>query len=188
MEAARLHRRDNGAMLDPNNSIVKLCVEGMEHEGKGDFAGTAHSFTEAWDQATNDLERCIAAHYIARHQDNHLDALKWNQLALDHANASSEDQLCGFYPSLYLNLGKSHEDLGNIQQARHFYELATGVLDTVLMGPMEVSFTTPSRERESEFVRCSPAFIKPARSFGFTRAPKLPPILPMRSLTVTIAA
>jgi hypothetical protein len=29
-----------------------------------------------------------------------------------------------FYPSLYLNMGKAHEDLGNLKDARRFYALA----------------------------------------------------------------
>jgi len=122
-------------MIDPNNFVVKLCVQGMEHEGKGDFTGAARSFTEAWSQAATDLERCIAAHYVARHQKTSLDALRWNQLALDHANAASEDQLRGFYPSLYLNMGKAYEDFGDLQEAKRFYELAAGVLASVPDGP-----------------------------------------------------
>jgi hypothetical protein len=39
-----------------------------------------------------------------------------------------------FYPSLYLNMGKSHEDLGNRDTARHFYELAATPVDCLPHG------------------------------------------------------
>ncbi len=37
----------------------------------------------------------------------------WNQRALDHANAVSDDRVKEFYPSLYLNMGQSFELLGD---------------------------------------------------------------------------
>ena len=120
--------------MDPNNPIVRLCVRGMECEGRGQFEDASRLFLEAWSQSTTDFERCIAAHYVARHQADPLDALKWNQLALDHATAVSDDRVREFYPSLYLNLGKAHEDLGHPRDARRFYELSAGVLDTLPEG------------------------------------------------------
>jgi hypothetical protein len=36
-----------------------------------------------------------------------------------------DERVHGFYPSLYLNLGKAHEDLGHKDEARKFYELAS---------------------------------------------------------------
>jgi hypothetical protein len=35
---------------------------------------------------------------------------------------------------LYLNVAKSHEDLGNLEDARTFYELAEKVLDSLPEG------------------------------------------------------
>jgi hypothetical protein len=120
--------------MDPNNPIVRLCVQGMECEGRGQFEDASRLFLEAWNQSTTDFERCIAAHYVARHQADPLDALKWNQLALDHATAISDDRVREFYPSLYLNLGKAHEDLAHPRDARQFYELSAGMLDTLPEG------------------------------------------------------
>ncbi len=114
--------------MDPNNPVVKLCVQGMECEAKGHFAEALELFTSAWVQSTNDFEKCTAAHYVARHQKDPLDTLMWNQRSLDHAGATSEDQVREFYPSLYLNMGKAHEDLGNREEARRFYERAEKVL------------------------------------------------------------
>lgn len=120
--------------MDPGNPIVRLCVKGMECEFAGDFEGAAQSFRTAWDQSTDDFERCIASHYMARHQKTPSDGLAWNQRSLDYAVAVDNDGIRDFYPSLYLNLGKSHEDLGNREQAKHFYELAANVLDSLAEG------------------------------------------------------
>ena|SRR5947209_9013039 len=117
--------------MDPNNPVVKLCAKGMACESRGEFDAAAESFTEAWQQAVDDFEHCIAAHYVARHRKNPLDTLMWNQRSLDHANAVRDDRVGEFYPSLYLNMGKAHEDLGNREDAKRFYELAANTLSVL---------------------------------------------------------
>ncbi len=108
--------------MDPDNPIVKLCVEGMEEEGRGNLSGAARLFEQAWANSTSDFERCIAAHYVARHQPTSELALHWNQVAIDCAGRVERSGVAGFFPSLYLNLGKSHEDLGNAAEARRLYQ------------------------------------------------------------------
>jgi hypothetical protein len=110
--------------MDPNNPVVKLCVEGMQAEGAGRHDDARALFTRAWDTRTDDWEACIAAHYLARHQPTPEDTLRWNQEALVRANAVTDARVDGFHPSLYLNLGHSHEQLGNLAEARFFYDLA----------------------------------------------------------------
>ena len=115
--------------MDPNNPVVKLCAQGMEEEGKGNAAKAANLFQQAWEQSTNDFERCIAAHYLARHQPNADLALRWNQEAMDCANRVADGSVAEFLPSLYLNLGKSNEDLGSVERARELYECAADRVD-----------------------------------------------------------
>jgi tetratricopeptide (TPR) repeat protein len=122
-------------MMDPNNPVVKLCVQGMDCERNGDFAAAAQLFRQAWNQATTDFDRCIAAHYVARHQIDPLDELEWNQVALGHAHTVADDQVREFYPSLYLNLGKAYENVGNRDQAKQFYRSAADVLESLPEGP-----------------------------------------------------
>lgn len=110
--------------MDPDNPIVKLCVEGMKAESAGRHDEARTLFAQAWDAHSDDWEACIAAHYLARHQPTPEDTLRWNQEALDRANAVADDRIDGFYPSLYLNLGHSHEQLGNLDEARRYYDLA----------------------------------------------------------------
>ena len=111
--------------MDPNNPIVKLCVEGMRAEGENRFEDARRFFTQAWENSTDDFEACIAAHYLARHQETPHDTLHWNQEALARAAAVGDERVSGFYPSLYLNLGHSYEILGNLDEAARFYQLAS---------------------------------------------------------------
>ena len=120
--------------MDSSNPVIQLCAKGMECEGKGDFDNASQLFMEAWNQGSDDFERCIAAHYLARHQKNPMDRLVWNQRSLDHARRVRDDRVREFYPSLYLNMGKAHEDLGNRADAKRFYEMAAEVLSSLPEG------------------------------------------------------
>lgn len=121
-------------VVNPDNPIVKLCVQGMECESSGRHAEALGFFMSAWMQSQDDFERCIAAHYVARHQTEPVEALLWNQRSLDHANAVSGDRVREFYPSLYLNMGKAHEDLKNREDAKRFYQAAEQLLDSLPNG------------------------------------------------------
>ena len=121
--------------VDPNCPIVKLCVEGMKAETQGRANEALALFMQAWEQSNSDYDACIAAHYVARHQKMPDDVLRWNQESLDRANAVNDDRVHGFYPSLYLNMGKSHEDLGNREEARRYYELASAKMGALPCGP-----------------------------------------------------
>ena len=120
--------------MDPNNPVVNLCVAGMKEEAEGRRDQARLLFTQAWEQSTDDFEACIAAHYLARHQKTPEEARRWNQESLDRAAAVQDERTRDFYPSLYLNLGKSHEDLGNRDEARKFYELAATCVNELTDG------------------------------------------------------
>jgi hypothetical protein len=121
--------------MDPNNDVVKLCAQGMEEESKGNADEAAGLFVQAWTKSTNDFEHCIAAHYVARHQPSPALALRWNQEAMDYANRVDDGSVAEFLPSLYLNLGKSNEDLGNAERARELYQCAADRLARIPVGP-----------------------------------------------------
>lgn len=108
-------------MIDPDNPVVRLCAEGIAAEGQGRHEEAAALYREAWAIHSDDYEACIAAHYLAREQETLQDALTWNQAALDHALLVEEDRIAGFLPSLYLNLGWSHEVLEDRVLARECY-------------------------------------------------------------------
>jgi hypothetical protein len=100
-------------LYDPSNPVVQLCVKGIETEYVGDLEKAHGLYREAWELAGTDLEFLTAAHYLARVQTDHAETLKWNLAALDYARKTDHPDTRAFYPSLYLNVGKSYEDLGD---------------------------------------------------------------------------
>ena len=108
--------------MDPNNPVVKLCAQGIDIEMKGRRDEARSLYLQAWELRQHDVDACIAAHYVARLQETPAETLRWNELALTHANRASSESIRSFFPSLYLNLGKSYEDVGNLSRARELYE------------------------------------------------------------------
>ena len=111
--------------FDPNNPVVQLCIKGMTAEGEGKIEEAHQLFQKAWDTATNNFEAFTAAHYLARNQKDPNDVLKWNLEALNRADSIKEEGLKGQYPSLYLNVAKSYENLGDNNEAIRYYGLAS---------------------------------------------------------------
>ena len=113
--------------MNLDNPVVKLCIAGTQAEFQG-LIDTAHAlYQQAWDAAQDDYDACIAAHYLARHQQNLHERLYWNQIALEKANAVTDNSVQEFYPSLFLNMGQSYELLGNIHEAKRYYTLAAKI-------------------------------------------------------------
>jgi len=113
--------------LDPNNPVIKLCIAGSRAEFEGKIDAARELYRQAWEAATDDYEACIAAHYMARYQADPLDQFRWNKEALERAGAVPDGRVDSFYPSLYLNMGKSYELLGNQPEAQQYYTLAAGL-------------------------------------------------------------
>lgn len=121
--------------MDSNNPVVAICAEGMRAESEGRAAVAKELFGRAWDAATDDYEACIAAHYLARHQETMELTLQWKEESLRRAELVGDERVEGFLPSLFLNLGHSHEELGEPEKARAFYLRAEGHLSAVPPGP-----------------------------------------------------
>lgn len=117
--------------MDPNNPIVKLCAAGIAAEGQGRRDEAKALFEHAWQASQDDYEACIAAHYVARHQETLEAELEWNEEALKCAEAVADERVRGFYPSLYLNFAHSLEKLGRAAEARDYYERAAAGLDAL---------------------------------------------------------
>jgi hypothetical protein len=113
--------------MDQNNPFVKLCIEGTRAEFEGRQDDTCALYLQAWEAVKDDYDACIAAHYVARFQKTPEDIFCWNEEALIRANAIKNDSVIDFYPSLYLNMGRSYELLGNHTEVKRYYELAAGL-------------------------------------------------------------
>lgn len=110
--------------FDQNNPVVKLCAFGIELEGKGALQDAADIFYDAWTVAESDFEKFTAAHYVARRQDTVQQKLEWDLVALNHALLVNDQTSRAALPSLYLNIAKCYEDLGDFTNATTNYELA----------------------------------------------------------------
>lgn len=110
--------------FSPFNNVVKLCLQGMSMEEAGKPEEAVKLFLQGWNEATNDLEKFLAAHYISRHQKTVSDKLKWLETALAHALKVNDDTVKSAFPSLYLNIAKCYEDLSEIEKSKENAELA----------------------------------------------------------------
>ncbi len=115
--------------FNPNNNVVKRCLQGMGLEEKGKPEEASRIFIRAWNEATNDFEKFLAAYYAARYQENVSDKLKWLELSLQFALKINNDTVKSAFPSLYLNIAKCYQDLSDLDKAKKNYELATSFKD-----------------------------------------------------------
>jgi rifampin ADP-ribosylating transferase len=118
--------------LDLANKIVQQCAQGMLLEGEGKTEEARALFLQAWREAANDFEKSTSAHYVARHQQNTADKLKWDEIALHAALQVPDENIKEYYPSLYLNIAKDYEDLDDIDNALKNYHLALSSADALI--------------------------------------------------------
>lgn len=136
--------------IDPENPVVQLCAKGIQEEMSGNIVAACALYTQAWEQKSTEYEAAIVAHYMARIQTTTEEVLHWNLQALLHADKVGDDSIHAFYPSLYLNIGKAYEDLGNISEAIKNYELGaekTDLLPNDALGKLTRDALTRGLER-----------------------------------------
>ena len=113
--------------FSPNNTVVKLCIQGMAMEDKQEPEQASKLFLQAWNEATADFEKFLAAYYVARHQKSVSGKLQWLQTALQFALKIDDDSVKSAYPSLYSNIARCYEDMGETEQAKKNEALATAL-------------------------------------------------------------
>ena len=116
--------------FDPKNNIIKLCMLGMSMEENGKAEDASLMFLKAWSEATDDFERFISAYYVARHQNNISDKLKWLETSLQFALKLNDNTVKSAFPSLYLNIAKCYEELCDADKAKKNYELSNSYKGT----------------------------------------------------------
>jgi TPR repeat protein len=110
--------------MEKDGKAIPLCLESTRAEFEGRLEDAHRLSMQAWDAARDDYEACIAAHYVARFQQDPQEALRWNLEALTRAEAVADSRVAGFYPSLFVNLGHAYEISGDQAEARRYYRLA----------------------------------------------------------------
>jgi hypothetical protein len=110
--------------FNPSNNVVRLCIQGMDMEENGNADKAIRLFLQAWDEATDDFEKFIAAHHLTRQQKNVADRLHWHETALQLALKIDSDAVKAAISPLYLDIAKCYEDLGDQNNVKWNHELA----------------------------------------------------------------
>ncbi len=109
--------------FSPFNHIVKLCIQGIGLEENGMPEEAGKIFLRAWNEATDDFEKFLAAYFVARGQINAAGKLNWYLAALQLALKINNDSVKGAFASLYFNIAKCYEELNDPGKAREYFEL-----------------------------------------------------------------
>ena len=117
--------------FNPNNSIVKLCLKGMAAEAKGQREEADELFLQAWNEGTSDLEKFMAAWFVAGHQKNVADRLKWLETALQFARLTDDVAIKSALATLYVNIAKCYEELKDFDNAQKNNGLALSLKDKI---------------------------------------------------------
>lgn len=111
--------------FNPSNPIVKLCLQGMAAEENGNSESASQRFLQAWNEAEYDFEKIIAAYYVAKYQVTVFEKLKWLETALQLSLKIDDDSVVSALPSLHQNIAACYVHLGEPDEAKQHYGLAT---------------------------------------------------------------
>lgn len=96
----------------------------MSLEEKGMTEDAGKLFMQAWSEATNDFEKFLAAHFVARRQKNVADKLHWLNTTLQFALKVNDNTVRSAFPNLYLNIAECFEALNDPTKAKEYSDLA----------------------------------------------------------------
>lgn len=117
--------------FSPQNPVVKRCLQGMALEEEGSHEAAGQLYLQAWHEATNDFEKFLAAHYLARQAQAGPDKLKWLQEALQAALKADGHAVKTALPALYTRLAACYEELHDPENAEKHRELARSFQDQI---------------------------------------------------------
>ena len=109
--------------MDISNPVIKYCMDGSKAELEKNLIEAELFYKKSWEISGDNYDKSVAEHYVARVQKNIQDIFKWNEIALTHAELSNSQDVKEIYPSLYLNMGNSCEDIKDYKKALDYYNL-----------------------------------------------------------------
>ncbi|MBO9595401.1 MAG: NAD(+)--rifampin ADP-ribosyltransferase [Niabella sp.] len=115
--------------FNPNNPVIQRCMQGLDLAEKGQPEAAAPAFLQAWNEAGNDFEKFIAAHFMARYQQDTRDKLTWLQAALQHGLSVNSDAVKSALPSLYTNMAQCYAALNDADNEKKYLGLAASAVE-----------------------------------------------------------
>jgi len=94
---------------------------------RGDRMGARARYAELWAEATRAADRyraCVVAHFLAHTYTEPAAQLQWHRRALRAAQATGDERVGPFYPSLHANLAEVYLRLDNLAAARQHLDQA----------------------------------------------------------------
>ncbi|MFW6678646.1 NAD(+)--rifampin ADP-ribosyltransferase [Lacrimispora sp. AGF001] len=110
--------------FDPNNNVIKLCVIGMSIEDSGNIEEADKMFLQAWEVASDEYEKFIAAYHFAHRQKDITDKLKWLETSLQCARNIDDENVKSAYTTLYSDISGCYEELHDSDNAKKYTELS----------------------------------------------------------------
>lgn len=117
--------------FSPFNSVVKLCIQGMSMEEQNKPEEAVPLFEQGWNEATDDVEKFLAAYYIGRSQKISSERLRWFEIALFHALKANDNTTKSALYSLYVKIAECYEELSDSEKSKEYSELAMSVKDEI---------------------------------------------------------
>lgn len=110
--------------FDSKNKIIGLCMLGMNMEEQGDSEGAMAILIKALNESTDDFEKFVATYQIAKYEKNIPEKLKWLEKSLQYAIKSEDYGIKSTLPTIYFDIAKCYEELGESEKAKINYELS----------------------------------------------------------------
>lgn len=110
--------------FSPNNPVIQRCLQAMAADTKGQPEEARKILLQAWQEATNDFEKFVVAHLAGRHEQDLHEQLKWLDKALEAGKKADSVSVQTALPSLYRDMARCYDTLGDKDKARVNEELA----------------------------------------------------------------
>lgn len=117
--------------FNPNNPIVRLCLQAMALEAQGQKEQAEKLYEQAWQEGQTEHDQFLAAYYMTRIQTDSVEKLIWLKKAIELAETINDASVKSAFPNLYATLSEIHHALGNEKEEQEAKELA-------LMANMEI--------------------------------------------------
>jgi hypothetical protein len=118
--------------FDPNNAIVQRCLRAM---ASADVMQSRRIALEAWEEATDDFERFLAAYHVARFEEHHGERIRWLEISLEHAIRSGDFSARTALGPLHAKLAEAYAERGDGEQAAKHRAFGVSVATSAASDP-----------------------------------------------------